>query len=78
MAKPKRVYWDSCAWIAYINQEMNIASAIRANCSEMHTFDNQILDQDNRIRVSDEKKLRICKPGDVGNTGTLLEGIDAQ
>ena len=24
MAKPTRVYWDACAWIAYINQEKSI------------------------------------------------------
>ena len=24
MPNLKRVYWDACAWIAYINQEKNV------------------------------------------------------
>ncbi|GAB5540110.1 MAG: hypothetical protein Salg2KO_22130 [Salibacteraceae bacterium] len=164
MAKPKRYYWDSCVWIAYINQEMDVrgenrhakckavlekaksgeveivtsaftlaevykrkptdrsglerfpafleqpyvltvpvdmlvgqrahamldsgiislkppdaihlVSAIRANCLEMHSFDKDILNLHDRVPVDDQRKLRICKPGEVDNSGTLLEGLD--
>lgn len=53
MAKVIRVYWDACAWIAYINQEKAIETANGqienrfAMCSEV-------------LRMAQDKKLEIA------------------
>lgn len=166
MAKTPRVYWDACAWIAYINQEkaapksdggtedrfamcaeilrmaqdgkleivtsaftlaevckssevkdspldnlpaffeksyilivpvdmaigrraqnlqtsglvnlkppdaVHLASAQRAAVSELHTFDDKILNLDGKITGADEKPMRICKPTEGKPHGPLFD-----
>ena len=166
MAKPIRVYWDACAWIAYINQEkavlnkqdqaenrfsmcrnvlklaskgkieivtsaftlaevckkpevkesgldhlpsffeksyilvipvdlaigrkaqtlqvsglvnlkppdaVHIASAQRANVTELHTFDAGVLNLDGAITNAEGSPMKICKPTQGQSLGPLFE-----
>ena len=71
MAKLRRVYWDACTWIAYINQEKAIAqkdSTVEnrfAKCLE-------VLDQANKKRLeivtSAFTLAEVCKNPDVRNS----------
>jgi len=51
----------------------HIAAAIVSRVDELHTFDDAVLNLDNKIDRLDGKKLRICKPALGGVPLPLLE-----
>ena len=53
MAKVIRVYWDACAWIAYINQERSIETA-------SGRFENRYAMCSEVLKMAQEKKLEIA------------------
>lgn len=55
---------------------IHLACALRTSCNEMRTFDRLILQHNDRILVSETEKLRICKPGEIEDSGTLGEGLN--
>jgi predicted nucleic acid-binding protein len=52
---------------------VHLASAARANVEEMHTFDQKLLDLDEKITKADGTPLRICKPSMGGPALPLLD-----
>jgi hypothetical protein len=55
---------------------VHLASAQRAKVSELHTFDDKILDLDNKIIGGDGNLLKICRPSQSAPIGPLFEGSD--
>jgi predicted nucleic acid-binding protein len=55
---------------------VHLASAQRAKVSELHTFDDKILDLDNTIIGGDGNLLKICRPSQSAPIGPLFEGSD--
>ena len=53
---------------------IHLASAQRAEVSELHTFDRKILDLDNKITGADGQPLKISKPTEGKPLGPLFEG----
>jgi len=51
----------------------HLASAVRADVKEFHTFDDRLLAFDGRITMSDGQPMTICKPGEL-----KLEGLFAK
>ena len=68
MAKPIRIYWDACAWIAYIAQEKRVLI-------QGDKFENRFAMCENVLKSAREGKWEIvtsaftlaevCKPGSV-------------
>jgi predicted nucleic acid-binding protein len=52
---------------------VHLASAARANVEEMHTFDQKLLNLDEKITKADGTTLRICKPSMGGPSLPLLD-----
>ena len=52
---------------------VHLASAVRANVDEMHTFDQKLLNLDGKFVKSDGTLLKICKPSLGGPPLPLLE-----
>lgn len=50
---------------------VHIASAQRANVSEIHSFDSDMLKLDGQIAANNGNAIKICKPGE----GTKLGGL---
>ena len=54
---------------------VHLASAQRAKVSEMHTFDQKILDLDGKVFSSEGTPLKICKPTQ-GNPLPLFDEVN--
>ena len=53
---------------------VHLASAQRANVSELNTFDKRLLDLDGMIAGIGGNVIKICKPGEGKSLGGLFEG----
>lgn len=56
---------------------IHLASAQRAKVSELHTFDQKILDLDGKVFSSEGTPLKICKPT-LGNPLPLFDDSNEQ
>lgn len=52
---------------------VHVASALAANVDEMHSFDQKLLDLDDKLEKLDGKPLKVCKPAMGGPPLPLLE-----
>lgn len=53
---------------------IHLASALRAGVAQFNTFDNGIIELNNRIPLQDGRPLKICKPGRDESPLPLFEG----
>ena len=55
---------------------VHLASAQRAAVSELHSFDDRVLNLDGKIMGADGKPMKICKPTEGKPLGPLFENAD--
>ncbi|MGH1576386.1 type II toxin-antitoxin system VapC family toxin [Planktotalea sp.] len=55
---------------------VHIASAQRANVTEIHSFDGDFLSLDGQIAANNGNAIKICKPGEGTQLGGLFESGD--